>query len=178
MVEASWSSKPGKLFDEGELVLSLDGGRTFSVRVSAEIEPGETRVEWRVPDLVAAHARLALRFGREGDAETERIELVSAEFAIVADAAPDERLFRVGSEWRTREALATAPRRSPFAAMGTVVDLVVFDDTDESADAPRPESLETPAPHRVEIASQAVESRPATLERMHGLGSSPAPLRL
>ena len=118
--------------DEMELVLSLDGGETFPLRLTGELEPGTRRVAWRVPALPTERAALALRTGDEdGD---ERIVLVSGAFAIVGDpsAAPEDIRFAEG-EWRTREAgfegvlpfagssLGTGPEEG-FSALATSTD--------------------------------------------------------
>src|SRR5512141_149200 len=82
---------------EAELMLSLDGGRTFPVRVTAEHSPGARSAAFRVPNLACRQAVLALRTG-DGEGE-ETIRAVSAEFTIEADAAaPAEPLVRVGDE--------------------------------------------------------------------------------
>jgi len=47
--------------EERELVLSLDGGRSFPIRLTGEIGPGDGVVSWRVPALPAEHVVLALR---------------------------------------------------------------------------------------------------------------------
>ena len=109
-----------------ELVLSLDGGETFPLRLTGELQRGTRRVAWRVPALPTERAALALRTGDEdGD---ERIVLVSGTFAIVGDpsAAPEDIRYAEG-EWRTREAgfegilpfagasLATVPERTVSA---------------------------------------------------------------
>ena len=98
--------------DEMELVLSLDGGRTFPIRLTGRIPIGTSSVSWRVPALVSEAARLALRAGRDEAEESEELLAVSEPFAITAPRGPllDE-LFRVGREWRTREALEGLPAR-------------------------------------------------------------------
>jgi len=94
--------------EERELVLSLDGGRSFPVRLTAEIDPADRETTWRVPALPTAHAVLALREGGEG--LEERIVATSAEFAIVPDpAAPVEILRFERGEWWTREADEKGP---------------------------------------------------------------------
>lgn len=180
VIEASWDSEETlEGTDEGELVLSLDGGRTFPIRVTAEIEPGDRRAEWRVPALPTAHARLAIRFGREDEPDAERIANVSPEFEILADAAsPEERIFRVGGEWRTREALAPRERRIPVSALAPPSALAALCEPDESADAPRPDFLEIPALHRVELASTVAEPAPETLDELPGIGPKSSPLRI
>lgn len=102
--------------EERELVLSLDGGKTFPLRLTGEIGPGDREAWWRVPALPTAHAVLALREGREGS--EEEIVAVSAEFAILADPGlpAEEFCFRDG-EWKTREADAGHPGL-PAPSMG------------------------------------------------------------
>ena len=88
--------------DEAEIVLSLDGGRTFPVRVTPDFRPCATAFLWTVPALPAPHARLALRAGADEDASTESLEIVSADFRILPD--PDgrvEQLRRRAAEWWT-----------------------------------------------------------------------------
>lgn len=88
---------------ERELILSLDGGRTFPVRLTREIEPDEGSVSWRVPALPSEHAVLALREG--GDGSEEEIVAVSAEFTIFqGPGLPAEELRFQNGEWKTREA--------------------------------------------------------------------------
>jgi len=94
--------------DERELVLSLDGGKTFPLRLTGEIEPGERKVMWRVPALPTEHAVLALREGGEGF--EEEIVAVSAEFVIVpGSGVPAEELRLRDGEWKTREADSGVP---------------------------------------------------------------------
>jgi hypothetical protein len=89
--------------DEMELVLSLDGGRTFSVRVTRDLPPETRSFAWRVPALPTAHAQLALRTGEHGN---EEIELVGDEFSIeIGPGDPIEPTTQVGGEWRTGDAL-------------------------------------------------------------------------
>jgi hypothetical protein len=94
--------------EEMEVLLSLDGGRTFQLRVSREMSPGTNEIRWRVPNLPTAAARLALRARDRGDAEV--IRAVSEEFAILpADTEPLEDLRRFRGEWRAGEALEEIP---------------------------------------------------------------------
>jgi hypothetical protein len=96
--------------DETELLLSLDGGAHFPIRLTARIAPETRAWVWRVPALPTERARLALRFGRGERAGSERIVLSGPEFSIVTSTpAPLEELFADGSEWRTREALRDEP---------------------------------------------------------------------
>ncbi len=110
IVEVRWPSLcaphsglgEGRELDEAEIVLSLDGGRTFPIRVTPELSPCAGRFLWKVPALATTHARLALRTGADERSETESIGTLSAEFRILAD--PDgrvEQLRRRVAEWWT-----------------------------------------------------------------------------
>lgn len=97
-------------FDEMELLLSLDGGRSFPLRVTRRIDPRVRGILWTVPSLPTANARLALRAGEDGPPEEERVVSVSADFSIVSPpGTPLEGIFRVDGEERTRDALEGAP---------------------------------------------------------------------
>ena len=107
VVEVRWASlcdaaRAGEKreIDEAEVVLSLDGGRTFPIRVTPELRPCATRFLWTVPALPTVHARLALRAGSEQRDATETLEILSGEFRILSD--PDgrvEKLRRHVNEW-------------------------------------------------------------------------------
>ena len=51
----------GPEVEEFELILSLDGGRTWSLRISPELHRDQHRYEWDVPNLGAEHARIRIR---------------------------------------------------------------------------------------------------------------------
>jgi hypothetical protein len=106
----TWAlSATGPQTSEMELVLSLDGGRTFPVRVTRDLDPGTRELLLTVPSLPASHARLALRGGDGGEPGEEEILLVSEEFSVAADPGPPlEPALFVHGEWRTREALSSA----------------------------------------------------------------------
>ena len=91
--------------DEIELVLSVDDGMTFQVRVTPELSACARRFEWRVPDLPTTTGRLALRIGREGDRGSERIVTVSHRFTIVPSGDTGAALSRGAIEWWTDQAL-------------------------------------------------------------------------
>jgi len=100
----------GEDADEMELLLSLDGGARFDVRVSGEIDLDATRLQWRVPALPTRHARLALRTGM-GGRESERIRILSDEFEILAESdSREEPLLSVDGERRTQEAVRLPDR--------------------------------------------------------------------
>ena len=109
--------------DEMEVLLSLDGGKTFSLRVTREMSAGTHELRWRVPNLPTAKARLALRVGGE---EGEVIRDVSGEFTILGAATePLEEVRPFRGEWRAGEALEEMPSRTP-------IDPPLFGDTGDS----------------------------------------------
>jgi hypothetical protein len=111
LVEIRWTAAceaeagdAGRERNEAELVLSLDGGMTFPIRVSTELSPCASRFAWRVPALASSRARLGLRIGEGQREDEERIEIVSEPFTI--PPAPDgesEALYARSGEWWTPE---------------------------------------------------------------------------
>jgi hypothetical protein len=51
---------------ELEILLSLDGGRHYSVCISPQLDPGLCRFVWRVPDYTGQALRMRIRFNRGG----------------------------------------------------------------------------------------------------------------
>ena len=153
--------------EEMEILLSLDGGKTFPLRVTREMPEGAREVRWRVPNLPTTHARLALRARERDDAEVVRA--VSEEFTILpADAEPLETIRRFQGEWRAGEALDEIPAPAPLDApgLGGVPealralhhDIELDRTTDAAASGAPPE---TPA-ERVEPQRQESVSTPAS----------------
>jgi hypothetical protein len=123
----------GPGFDEMELVLSVDGGRTFPLRVSRRIAPSDAGFSWTVPSLPAGHARLALRAGVDSEEDAETIVGLSEDFGIAPSARAEvEQLFRVGEEERTRDALEGVPPPRPDSALGGVPSFVAGSDLPEA----------------------------------------------
>jgi len=60
LVELSWAPQDGHV-EELELLLSLDGGRSWHVRVSPELPGSSVRYRWVVPNLPSADARIRVR---------------------------------------------------------------------------------------------------------------------
>jgi len=84
VVEIRWDPLPPGA-PEMELLLSVDGGRHYPIRITAEMSGLETRYHWKVPNLTVREARIRLR------ANLETIETESEpgrEFSIVGD--PDQ----------------------------------------------------------------------------------------
>ena len=126
----------GPGYDEMELVLSVDGGRSFPLRVTRRIEPSDAGFSWTVPYLPAGHARLALRAGVDGEEDAETIVGLSEDFAI-APSSRIEEVFRVGEEERTRDALEGAVPPRPDSALGGRPSLTMSPDLPE-ASGPNP----------------------------------------
>jgi hypothetical protein len=117
VIELSWGELPAGVH-EMEILLSLDDGRHFAVRVSPELDAHERSFRWRVPNLPAGRARLRMRLGRErAEIETES----SAPFRIVgSDSEPaPQRLVLEGPLWTGFEPLGSGAREclSPAARM-------------------------------------------------------------
>lgn len=99
--------------DEMEVLLSLAGGRSFTLRVTREMPKGTHEITWRVPNLPTSRARLALRVGNEEEGEV--IRDVSEEFTILAsDTEPLEDVRPFQGEWRAGEALLEIPYTPPL----------------------------------------------------------------
>jgi hypothetical protein len=149
LVEISWSlDRFPSGDDEWELVLSLDGGRSFPVRVTANLDPATRRVLWRVPALPTDQARLAVRTGSDGEPSEEVPRLIGPSFVIAASVrAPVEELFAVRSEWRTREALTgNSARDSATDLRGAAPDGIYAGSVSEAAALSRSSSAALPGP--------------------------------
>lgn len=98
--------------EEMEILLSLDDGRTFPVRVTREIGPGEREVRWKVPALATGSARLRVRFGAHegGGREYETWGPASAPFAIVTRGGEsDLHVFHENGWWEGLEPAPASP---------------------------------------------------------------------
>ncbi len=166
---------------ETELVLSLDGGLTFPVRISPEMGACAKSFRWQVPALETAHARLALRTGAGEGSESERLEIVSEEFAIVVGEADDaEELIQGAREWWTPQAVSGAGAEdlpSESMAGGTTERLVAPEFWTDISD-PNPQGAAAPAAS----ASKLAKSTPLSVSNLSrpfaGRGARPTPLRL
>jgi len=176
-VEVRWTAtSEGR---EQELVLSLDGGLTFPIRVSPEMSPRSTGLRWRVPDLPSAHARLAVRKGSGEGSEDEALEAVSGEFTIVSVGGDSGELVRGATEWWTREALLGVSAEDLLAESlrGPAQQLVVPDFLLEIS---QPDPPATPV-HGLSgrrLAGTRNASRPASSGAATARQAAPLPLRL
>jgi hypothetical protein len=113
IVELRWSA-PSADIEELEIMLSLDGGRTYDVRVSPELDPRANVWRWRVPNLPTSDARLRLRLGtRRG----EREGMPTRAFTILAasDRPIERRQVHEGRWWDGPDAFE---RVAPLASLG------------------------------------------------------------
>ncbi len=171
-VTVAWSAAAVPRIGEMELLLSLDGGRSFPVRLTRDLDPRTSAVPWRVPALPTEHARLALRSGEGEEPEAEEIHLVSGEFAIASDTGrPLETAVFAGGEWRLREALdGDESGRTPAPpAVGDAARAMTPARELPAAAAPRREAARDPACHRTVADSEAIPL--PTLQ--HSLTSEP-----
>ncbi len=98
VVEVSWNALPIEA-KEMELYLSLDGGRSYPLRLTPQLPPGLGRLLWRVPNLPTPAARLRVRVGIPGrgevDAEPSPVFRIVAEGSVSAEPV----VLRAGELW-------------------------------------------------------------------------------
>lgn len=81
--EVSWTALPPRV-DEFELLLSLDDGASYTVRLTPQLDPATHGYRWRVPNFPTSRARIQLRVGIDG----QEIALAAGEaFEIVGETA-------------------------------------------------------------------------------------------
>jgi len=141
VVELSWSDVPAGI-EELEILLSLDDGRTYGVRVSPELDGRERRYRWRVPNLPAAHARLRLRLGSE-HAEIAAEPTPSFRIAGAAGAPAPGNLVHEGTCWTGLETPGSGVAGPDAFAPATR--LRASDPTGAAAEAPPRSAVEPPA---------------------------------
>ena len=90
-----WAPLPGMerlpARDEWEAFLSLDGGRTYTARITPHLDADLRRFRWNVPGVASSDARILLRFGDErretAVALPQRFTIVAAPIAVTRRAA-------------------------------------------------------------------------------------------
>lgn len=183
MVEVVWSGpcagRDGA--SETELVLSLDGGLTFPVRISSEMGACAKSFRWQVPALETAHARLALRAGTGEGSASERLELVSEDFAIVVGEADDAQdLIQGAREWWTPQAVSgDGAEELPSESMagGNPERLVAPDFWTDISD-PDPQGASAPPVSGSTLAKAAPLTASVLPRSLAGREARPTPLRL
>jgi hypothetical protein len=179
-VEVRWSpSSDARQAREQELVLSLDGGLTFPIRVSPEMSAHSTGFRWIVPGLSSGHARLAVRCGSgEGD-EDETLEGISGEFTIVSAAADSVELVRGATEWWTRQALLGVSAEDLLVeAMRGPAEQLVVPDFGLDISEPNPPAAPAQGLSRKRLAVTANAARPRASCIPAARPTAPLPLRL
>lgn len=84
--------------EEMELLLSVDGGRSYPLRLTPQLDPRSGSFHWFVPNLPTDRARLRVRYGRRGaenDAEPGGV------FRIVGAPLHAAEVRYHGGEWWT-----------------------------------------------------------------------------
>jgi hypothetical protein len=81
----AWEEPPPRGAEEWEAFLSLDGGKTYRLRITPHLDIGIRRFAFQVPPFPTRDARLLLRFGDERHEERE-VE-TDARFAILTSPA-------------------------------------------------------------------------------------------
>lgn len=97
VVEVRWSGLPADA-DELELLLSVDGGSHFALRLTEELDGTAGTFSWRVPNLAAPAACIAVRMGIHG---REILGPAGPLFGIAADRglAGEALELRAGELW-------------------------------------------------------------------------------
>jgi hypothetical protein len=85
-LRVAWTDRPA-FATEWEAFLSLDGGRTFPIRVTPHLDVSTRSFLWRLPLLSADEARIRLRFGN-GSAEVEYDPATRFSIRPSADSRP------------------------------------------------------------------------------------------
>jgi hypothetical protein len=148
--------------DELELLLSVDGGERYPIRLTRSIDPASGSVAWTVPSFATSDARLRLRFGsggREEDGEP------SAPFRIlVPPAAPPSRLeLREGEWWVAGEGVPMPSGICPVeeARSANEVETLAAEAPENNTPDHAANSLETADPALPAPAIPLAASRPA-----------------
>ncbi len=96
LTHVRWTALPPGT-EEFELLLSVDGGRSYSLRLTPQLDPTLGVYAWHVPNLPVPHARLRLRVG-VGEDELECPP--SEPFTIVPiETQPNALLEHRAGEW-------------------------------------------------------------------------------
>ncbi len=181
-VEVRWSAPcpDAAGASESELMLSLDGGLTFPIRITAEMTACAKGFRWQIPALATAHARLALRAGTGEGSETERLDLVSDEFSIIADEEDGtEDLVRGPREWWTRQALdGDGAEDLPLESMAGGAESIGSPDSSVDATDPVPLGVGLARPGTTALPVAAGRPRPLRIAAAAARFSPPTPLRL
>jgi hypothetical protein len=129
LVRVRWTDLPEEV-EEMELMLSLDGGLSFPVQLTPQLDPLLGSLAWLVPNLAIPHASLRMRVG-VGREEIESAP--SGVFSIECTAGgPVTGLRYDFGQWWVQESTWEEPGRHPDPAVGPQVPQC-FDDVSEGA---------------------------------------------
>lgn len=115
--DVRWTALPPGV-EEFEILLSVDDGASFVLRLTPQLDPAMGAYRWRVPNLPSKRARLRLRVG----IEHEEIEgPLGRPFEIVAEPGK----AAAAAQWRDGELWATAVSlpASPFQPFETGIEI-------------------------------------------------------
>jgi hypothetical protein len=132
--------------EEAELLLSLDDGRHWTVRVSPQLDAHERRWVWRVPALAASEARIALRAGTARD---ERIVAITAPFRMVPSPTT-ARPAAIGGE-RATSMIVEGSLWTGFSPAAGPLATSLASDAPRYEDASASSPAEPPAPGQVQL---------------------------
>src|SRR5262245_62279196 len=104
--ELAWEPlEPFPEIEEWEAFLSLDGGKTYPVRITPHLDQNLRRIDWQVPPTPTPDARILLRIG---DERRETAVELPQRFSIVASPAA-HREAAAAFELARRSSLAGEP---------------------------------------------------------------------
>jgi hypothetical protein len=86
LIDLRWSRADA--VSELEILLSLDGGRNYSLCISPQLDPDRCDFVWRVPDVASTQLRLRIRFNR-GGREIEGSPSAPLSLAVVGRDQPE-----------------------------------------------------------------------------------------
>lgn len=163
-----WSRLPPEV-EEFELLLSLDGGASYAVRLTPELVPATRRLAWQVPNLPVRDARLRLRVG-VGGREIESPPSASFEIVAAPSAAAATLRYSAGEWWTSRPAGPSSPEpvsgerrwRRPGASRIETVLALAPDETHQLTFDPasQPVALPVAVLERPALAAWSDPSRP------------------
>jgi hypothetical protein len=141
LARVKWSGLPVAA-KEMELLLSLNGGASFKLRLTGELDPELGEWLWRVPNLPSQDVRLRIRYGIRG---CEVDGPTSAPFTIVTSAGGSAAPLRShrGELWPARVPLPLQP--SPTRGARAPAELVPLEHV-LPAEEPRSGPDVTPRP--------------------------------
>ncbi len=138
--EVSWTALPPGV-EEFELLLSLDDGASYTVRLTPQLDPATDGYRWRVPNFPTSRARIQLRVG----IDNEEIALPAGEaFEIVGEAAqPVSGLRWHDGEWWSSSTTWPVPPLErlpvqldvPVSAVGVVIGALSAHEQNAALDA-------------------------------------------